>query len=169
MQMCTNEKRCSAVNRRMDEWTSLEHIDLSSVTTSEAELATAADPGNRCVIQARILLDAANHCGLACGGILCWHVGAFWVGMWEHSVYAQPSDQCVRQGSTRDRMQNMSVLQNRTQRMRDRTQNMSVLQNRTHRMRDSMQNMSVLQNRTQRTSDRTQTFNTQCKSSSAAR
>lgn len=36
-----------AVNRRMDEWTTLDHVDLSSVTTSEAELATAADPGNR--------------------------------------------------------------------------------------------------------------------------
>lgn len=38
---------CFAVNRRMDEWTTLAHIDLSSVTTSEAELATATDPGNR--------------------------------------------------------------------------------------------------------------------------
>ena len=92
----------------MDEWTSLEHIDLSSVTTSEAELATAADPGNRCVKQARILLDAANHCVFPL------------VGLWEHSAFAQPSDQCVQQGSMRDRKRNMSVLQNRTQRMRDR-------------------------------------------------
>ena len=36
-----------AVNRRMDEWTTLDHVDLSSVSTSEAELATAADPSNR--------------------------------------------------------------------------------------------------------------------------
>ena len=28
-----------AVNRRMDEWTTLDHVDLTTVTTSEAELA----------------------------------------------------------------------------------------------------------------------------------
>ena len=29
----------TAVNRRMDEWTTLDHVDLTTVTTSEAELA----------------------------------------------------------------------------------------------------------------------------------
>lgn len=31
----------TAVNRRMDEWTTLDHVDLTTVTTSEAELAAA--------------------------------------------------------------------------------------------------------------------------------
>ena len=37
----------TAVNRRMDEWTTLEHIDLTTVTTSEAELASVTESGGR--------------------------------------------------------------------------------------------------------------------------
>jgi hypothetical protein len=49
---------CAAVNRRMDAWTTLDHVDLTTVATSEAELsAVVTESGGRTRNQKRKIED----------------------------------------------------------------------------------------------------------------
>ena len=49
---------CTAVNRRMDAWTTLDHVDLTTVATSEAELsAVVTESGGRTRNQKRKIED----------------------------------------------------------------------------------------------------------------